>query len=54
VFSHLSDYSVAVLGGMAIIALLDWIFYGRKHFKGPDAGGLPLIIEDGNVSLEEE
>lgn len=29
------DYSVAVLGAMALIAALDWVFYARKHFHGP-------------------
>lgn len=30
-----TDYSVAVLGAMALIAALDWVFYARKHFHGP-------------------
>ena len=30
------DYSVAVLGGMAILAILDWGFYARKHYSGPN------------------
>lgn len=29
------DYSIAVLGAMALIAGLDWVFYARKHFHGP-------------------
>ncbi len=43
IFFLLIDYSVAVLGGMAIIALLDWIVHGRKQFRGPDAGDLPSL-----------
>ncbi len=50
----LIDYSVAVLGGMAIIALIDWIVHGRKHFRGPDAGDLPSLTEDGVQSVNIE
>ncbi|BEI85214.1 hypothetical protein CcaverHIS002_0506150 [Cutaneotrichosporon cavernicola] len=40
------NYSVAVLGAMAIIATLDWVFYARKHFRGPsDATMVALEAE---------
>lgn len=35
-----TDYGVAVLVGMAIIAGLDWIFYARKHFEGVHSSDL--------------
>jgi len=30
-----ADYSSAVLGAMAIIAMLDWIFFARITYQGP-------------------
>ncbi|GMK55521.1 hypothetical protein CspeluHIS016_0205770 [Cutaneotrichosporon spelunceum] len=39
------NYSVAVLGAMAIIAALDWVFYARKHFRGPSEATM-VAIED--------
>ncbi|KAK5999995.1 hypothetical protein QM012_005083 [Aureobasidium pullulans] len=29
------NYSIAVLGGMAVVAALDWLFMARKRFVGP-------------------
>ncbi|KAK4689137.1 choline transport protein, partial [Tremellales sp. Uapishka_1] len=39
------NYSVAVLGGMALIMLADWVFWGRKHFIGPDVSTLRIVID---------
>lgn len=33
--SYGTDYSIAVLGGMAVVAALDWLFVVRKRFVGP-------------------
>lgn len=45
----LSDYSVAVLGAMALIALLDWVFHARKHFHGPSKATLDAIEEENRI-----
>ncbi|KAL1407660.1 hypothetical protein Q8F55_007093 [Vanrija albida] len=49
------NYSVAVLGAMALIALLDWVFYARKHFRGPSDATLQAIeSESGGADAESE
>jgi hypothetical protein len=41
----LADYSVAVLGVMAILAGLDWLVV-RQSFSGPDVEDLALIEDE--------
>jgi hypothetical protein len=43
------DYSVAVLGAMALIAALDWLFYARHHFYGPGKATLDAVEEENRM-----
>jgi hypothetical protein len=29
------DYAVVILGIMGLLAVLDWFFYARTHYRGP-------------------
>lgn len=37
---------------MALIAALDWIFYARKHFRGPSDATLQAIESENHMASE--
>ena len=42
-WSFSSDYTLAVLGAMILLALLNWLFFARKHYLGPS---LTLLVDN--------
>lgn len=48
------NYSVAVLGAMALIAVIDWYVHGRKHFVGPDDTPLAHEPKEGVLGTPQD
>ncbi|KAI5367353.1 Putative amino acid/polyamine transporter I, amino acid permease [Septoria linicola] len=52
VSSENMNYTSAAVGAVMLIALVTWLTTGRKHFRGPESGGVAvategLIVSDG-------
>ena len=45
------NYTSAAIGVIALISIVTWITTGRKHFTGPDTGGIRNV--DIQVGAEE-